>query len=319
MVEKILFFLFVTGIITWTLPEMEDGYRAFRYKIIMWLRSFRNKENWLDAGAERLDCGFLEHIRRLLQATLTLGTGRGVYIFLGISALLSGWMFFFAVRKTSFLLAFTAAAGTAAIPYLILVCRLRMKRIANSHEGEILVTELLNNYKIHYFNMRQAIEITAVTMEEAPHSKRLLLNLAKGLNKASSEREIRLLLSEFRFEIGTAWAGILAEDIYLACSSGMKVTEALSDLTKSMRRARKLKEYTGRENNEAGLILKYFIPAAWVFSIIGGIYSFRLTIEEYFYYQFQTGVGMTWFLVWLLLYLGAWMVRFLLVRRKLDI
>lgn len=319
MVEKILFVLLAAGIFTWTMPEMEELYRSARYKFCAWFRSLRNEDNWLDARDERLDQVFLEHIRRLLQATLTLGTGRSVHIFLAISILWAGGMFMLSFRQTSFLFALIAAAAGAVIPYLLLICRLRTRRIASSHEGEILITELLNNYKIHYFNMRQAIEITAMTMEEAPNSKRLLLNLAKGLNKAASEREVNLLLAEFRFEIGTTWAGILAEDIYLACSSGIKVTEALSDLAKSMRRARKLKEYTGRENSEAGLILKYFIPVGWLFTVIGGAYFFQLTAEQFFYYQFQTAVGMVWFLIWMLLYIGAWLARFILARRKLDI
>ena len=319
MIELTFFLLFATGIFTLSLPEMGDLYRLIRYKLKYMLKSFRNQEDWIDARAQRLEQRPLEYLRRLLQSTLSLGTRRSVFLFLVLSGLLFCGILLITVLQTPLLLAVTAAFAAALMPYLVLLCKLRTQRIESSQEGEVLVTELLNHYKIYYYNMQKAVEVTAVTIEEAPNSRRLLLNLAKGLNKASSDKDIRLLLSEFRFEIGTVWAGILAEDMYLACSSGIKVTEALSDLVRSMKQARRLEEYAGRENNEARWILKYFIPAGWLFTWIGGTYLFQASIEQYLYYQFLTETGMTWFLLWFLFYMMAWLTRRVLARRKLDI
>ncbi len=68
------------------------------------------------------------------------------------------------------------------IPYLLLRSKLQLNRVKNSREGEVLVGELLANYKICYANITEAIEITAKTVSDAPMSKALLLDLAIGLN-----------------------------------------------------------------------------------------------------------------------------------------
>ena len=191
--------------------------------------------------------------------------------------------------------------------------------MASSMEGEVLVTEILNHYKIHYCNMQEAIETAALHMEDAPHSRQLLLNLSRGLQKASTAAEMKGLMEDFRFSIGTSWASILTEDMYLACSSGLRVTDSLSDLAASMREARKLEELNRRENNEARLILKYLVPAGSLLMTVGGVRFFGLSMEEFLRYQFRTGPGITWFLLTFVTYLAAIFVHLLLSRRKFDL
>jgi hypothetical protein len=193
------------------------------------------------------------------------------------------------------------------------------QRVASSQEGEVLVTELLNNYKIYYCNMGQAIEVTAMTMTDAPHCRQLLLNLSRGLNKAATGPEVESLLEVFRFSIGTSWANILTTNLFLACHSGIRVTDSLSDLARSMAEARKLEEYARRENNEARWILRYLVPACSILILVGGCRFFGMSLAEFRYYQFQTGPGITWFVLWLAAYLTAVSVHLFLTRRKFDL
>lgn len=318
MVEGIFTILFGIGIISFSLPEMDDLYKLIGYKVKLWCYTFKS-EQWETNRAEILEDKILEHIRRLLHATLAMGTRRSIRAFFILSGLLFFTVLFFVGIRTNYILAIGAAFSSAACPYLLLQYKLRRKRIVSSHEGEILITELLNNYKINFNNIQQAIEITATTIQEAPNSKRLLFYLAKGLNKAADHREIKMLLSAFRFEIGTSWAGILAADIELAYVYGIKIGESLADLAKSMREARKMDEHTKRENNEARLILKYLSPLCWGLTFIGGSYFFEMKLTEFLHYQFGTEVGVTWLVIWALLYLAANGAFILFSKRKLDL
>lgn len=205
------------------------------------------------------------------------------------------------------------------LPILLLLCRLQLVRVKASREGEILLTELIDNYKINYYNMQQAIEVTALTIKEAPKSKRLLFNLTKGLNTVSRQEEIRNLLNDFEFALGTSWAVVLADNMFFALASGIRVTAAMEDLVNTVSQARKVSEYAKRENNESSLILKYLIPACYMLTIFGATEFFGLTLNEYMKYQFMTTVGMEWFVTSLLMYLIGVFLNFFLSKSKLDL
>ena len=215
----------------------------------------------------------------------------------------------------------TAAASLFIflMPYALLRLKLQVIRVESSREGEILVTELLENYKIHYFNMQRAIEVSAVGMEEAPNCRRLLFNLSKGLNAAGGAEQIKQLLEEFRLSINTSWANILVVNLYFALSGGMQVTYALSDLAAAVAMARKVDEYVKRENNEAKLMLKYLAPAAYLLTLVGGIAFFGLTWKKYLFYQFHTTAGLTWLVISLLLYAAGILLYVYISKGKLDL
>ncbi len=318
MVEKILILLFGIGLVAFSLPEMEDLYKIMCHKLKLWYKGFFRDE-WTENPVERLEERAEEYVRKLLHATLSMGTRRSVMAFFIISGAIFLTVFLMIFRHTNMLLAISGAAAAGGLPFLCLQYKLRKQRVSGSHEGEILVTELLNNYKINYYNIQQAIEITAMTIEEAPVSKRLLFNLAKGLNKAADKKEAEMHLAAFRFELGTSWAGILTANIMLSYTYGIRVAESLEDLAKSMEKARKLEEYTKRENNEAKLILTYLVPACILFILIGGSYFFGLTVNQILYYQFKTDMGLTWFIISALLYLIGIATHLLLSKKKFDL
>ena len=317
--ERFFFFLLTAGVIILKLPELKDCIRLCRHYLQNWRMKFVNEEEWKDGNGERFHNPVPEHIRRLLQVTLSMGTKKSVYYFYGISAGMGTAVFLLTVRRLALLGAILACIMGLLLPYLGLRCLIQGRQVAGSHEGEILVTEILNNYKINYCNMVRAVEVTAMTIEGAPYSRKLLFNLSRGLNRVAGSSELKLLLEEFRFAMGTSWADILADDIYLACQSGIRVTESLSDLTKSMEQVRKIEEFSRRENNEARTILRYLIPLGSVVMTAGGIYFFGLTPGQWFYYQFQTETGIVWFLMWLLTWMTAAGVHLLLTNRKFDL
>ncbi|MBR5129368.1 MAG: hypothetical protein IKU67_04890 [Firmicutes bacterium] len=242
-----------------------------------------------------------------------------IYGFWVICILLGTVTFVLLSKLVSALILFLASVTAGVFPYLILTAKVQTMRISTSKEASILVVELLDNYKINYYNMQQAIEITAATIQEAPNSKRLLFNLSKGLNRASTKEEIRELLSAFRYAIGTSWAVVLVDNIYFALLAGARVEVALEDLIKTIEAAEELEERIKRENNEATLILRYFVPLCYVFSIIGGIKFFEITFEEFIRYQFHTSLGVGWFTFIVFSYVISMFLRFFLTNNKLDL
>ena len=161
--------------------------------------------------------------------------------------------------------------------------------------------------------------MTALNIKEAPRSRKLLFNLSKGLNTASDKYEIKKLLDEFRFSIGTSWAGVMADNMYFALVSGIRITEAMEDLIKTVEKARKIEEFARRESNEGRLMLKYMAPCCYLLTVAAGIKYFGLSPEEFVKYQFMTETGMAWFIIAALTYCLGIAARSFLSRSKLDI
>ena len=317
MIGVIMTILMGTGIFLATWNEMEVFYSERAGEVRNWLKGFTTEAKPAEVQRTKMPAG--AHLRLLLQITLGMGTERSLKAFWLLSVLPGAAVFIILFSKIPFALTVMAALLITGMPYGLLRLKLQKLRIESSREGEILLTELLNNYKICYFNMQQAIEETARTIEEAPNSRKLLFNLSKGLNTAGSGEHISRLLDEFRLSLNTSWGNILTNNMYFALVSGMEVTEALGDLAETIKQARKVDEYARRENNEAGLILKYLAPVSYFLTVAGGIGYFGLTPEKFLLYQFRTEVGLTWFTISAVIYGAGLLANGYLTKTKLDL
>lgn len=326
IVEAALTALSLAGLAVFYWEETKSAATSVRSFLYLRMRGIRLKReemrktaNAAESAADMEGTTFTEAMRRLLQATVGYGGKRAAGIFIFFSAAL-GFAAFSVLRcRIAFWLAFAAAAAAFSTPFIALMCRLKSTRVENSKEGDVMITELLDNYRMNYFNMQQAVEVTALSVKEAPRSRKLLFNLSKGLNTASGEGEIKELLSDFRFAIGTSWAGVLTDNMYFALTSGIRVAEALEDLIKTVEKAKKIEEFSGRENNESRLMLKYMAPCCYLLTVVAGIKYFGLSPEEFVKYQFATETGMAWFMISALTYGAGTAARALLSRNKLDI
>ena len=321
MTELFLIALLASGLTVLMWGNVTELAEACRERVKKWALSFKEEtgsEGKIKFKAESLPDKTYDHIRMLMRLTLGMGTDRSVKVFLLISLLFLTLIFALLVGRIDFPLVLSAALGAGILPYGLLRLRLQKLRVKSSGEGEILVSELLENYKIEYCNMRQAIETTAAAIEDAPNSKRLLINLARGLNTAEGKR-IDSLMREFRLSINTSWGNILASNMGFALTAGVEVTEALTDLADTVKRARRVNEFARRENNEASLILKYLFPAAYLITVVGGVRFFGLSASKFFYYQFETEAGLTWFTISLIIYGVGVLLNACLSAAKLDV
>lgn len=321
MVEVFLILLMSAGLTVLMWSSLTEMVIICKAKLTSWLIGFKEEaedKRRINNNRNSMTDRLYDHIRTLLQITLGMGTDRSIKAFAVISFIPAAALSVLMIGKIPVRLAAAVSLCGGFLPYAVLRLRLQKIRVESSREGEILITELLENYKIKYCNMQQAIEATAASIEDAPNSRRILFNLARGLNTAEKSR-IGSLLQEFRLSINTSWGNILASNMGFALTSGVEVTEALTDLADTVKRARRVNEFARRENNEAAMILKYLAPAAYFLTVAGAIKFFGLSPEKFFYYQFRTEAGLTWFTISLIIYVAGVMLNACLSSTKLDL
>lgn len=295
-------------------------YQAFHALYVSYKLSLEAKKmNSGEEEAQRTSDEMTRHIEMLLKATIDKDGKNAVNMFFVISGGIGFVVFILLNLILPIGITLLATIGSMFVPYMLLRTKLQTQRVSISREGEILITEILNNYKINHYNMSLAIEETAKTIVDAPNSKKLMYDLAKGLNVTSAPTEVKKLLDAFRFSTDTTWANILATNIYFAHVQGIKVTTSLADLTDSIAKARKVLEHSKRENNESVMMLKYLVPICMVLTVVGSIKYFDFTLSKFIQYQFGTPTGVTWFLIVIAFYLVGIFITAFLSRRKMDL
>lgn len=178
MIEVCMITVLLIGICIAFFDEIKEIFSLIKKKIKKIKKGFIREEIISESeitGEKNID-KIWTHVKVLLQVTIGTGTDKGVKVFLIISSILSLFVFTLLVGKISLRLTAASALIMLFFPYCLLRVKLEQLRTDSSREGEVLITELLENYKINYYNMLLAIEMSAKTIEEAPNSKRLLFN-----------------------------------------------------------------------------------------------------------------------------------------------
>ena len=315
-VEVILTVGAVAGSIIYYWQELFVFYSKMRLKLIS--SSVGVKSNEINDLYYMPD-GLNQIIKRLIKITLGIDHRYSSHVFVIFTFLIAVFVGFTTHGYITNILRSFLILIFSLLPLIILLAKLQRLRVKSSREGKMLVIELLDNYKIYYYNMQHAIEITASTIEGAPNCRRLLFNLSKGLNRVTGSEDIRGLLVDFKYAIGTSWAGILTDNIFFSLTSGIKVDVALEDLIESISMAEEVEERSKRENNEAGLILKYLVPICYLLTYVGAVKVFGLTNSEFIYYQFKTATGISWFVAIVIMYIISLIAKFFLTQNKLDL
>jgi hypothetical protein len=207
-----------------------------------------------------------------------------------------------AVSALGFVLSLLAGAGPAlsvgvalffaAASYLLLRSKLASSRITGSYEGQTILVEVLDEYKMHHFNMRYAIENSIRRLDAAPMGRDRLFKLSVSLRTAKSNDEIKEALDAFAFSVGTEWSKMLASNIYYAVADGTIVTAGLEDLLLECEYTKETLEKQKRLNNEAGSMVKFLAPVTYL-ALIGSMpYYFEISIFEVLSLQFLTPAGL---------------------------
>lgn len=312
---NVFYLLFLTGMLLLVSPSVYWVWCACRTRFYM-RRSFgqfgdeQELRSYGKAG---------RHLRRLIQASETelyFPTVERFYLISFLLGLVPGILFSFMV---SWQVALLWGGFLMILPYLVLQAQLHEKRVKRSREGDVLVQELLNHYQIYDYNMIEALEKTALSLEEEPLGKRLFLQLAKDLQNAVTKKEVENLLAEFRYAFDTVWGNVLASNILFSHLYGIRVDGALKDLLACMVQSRKAAEYSRRENHEARIMLVWLAPTSFLLSIFFACRFFDFTVWKFFSYQLGTPLGLQWFFSMAFCYIASVLVHGFLAKEKMDI
>lgn len=212
------------------------------------------------------------------------------------------------------------AAGAAFMPWLYKYSQLERMRVTGSYEGQDLVTELNNQYRLSSFNVIVAIDATIASLgTRCPYSKRNLARLSKRLKVYGTEAELREVLDQFSFAYKTEWSYVLSYCIYTGVQDGSRITAALDSLLEQFRRANESMEKRKRANSETHKILIFLIPAAYIGLTLYGAYAFRVPLLKVIHTQFSIPLAVQLFCVIVLLSITAVVIAGLVSRPKYDL
>lgn len=204
------------------------------------------------------------------------------------------------------------------LPYGYIRLKLSNIRIEGSYEAEALLSEIINQYKINYFNMIEAIDKSISFLDKSPYTQKLLFRLSLGLKEYRTEQDLEELLKRFAYGIDTEWIKMLSNNIYLSIEDGMNVTASLEDILKEIRQAKSSLEESKRLNTEGFAIAKFLSPLFYIISIYISVKYFNFSISKFFKYQIYTQLGFKFFVVILLLMVFNYVMIFMYKRRKFD-
>lgn len=310
IINLMFYFMIITGI---TLYFQEDLLLIFHYSLKKSKAFYRHEEK------EKKILLDSNELIMLLNSTLGLKGDKSILRFISFSIVLAAATVTLLVNRINISMVLIISAAVFLSPYMILRMKLKVDRLSNANEGDLIIAELLNSYKFTGCNMRAAVEHTALNITNAPHMKNVILDLSKDMNLASDENDIKNCLYKFRYKVNTSWSDILSSNMYFALARGMIVTDALTDLLGAVQNSKTVKEHLKRESNEANLMIVYMAPICYLLTVLGAIKFFNFTIKKFVSYQFLTDTGIRWFFVIVITYFIGVLAKLYINDNKLDI
>ena len=312
-IRYVFYAIFLVGVLIVAMPSLKSLIQMIR--INLYISKYGAQADLSKMNTSSFD----EHLTKLLRTTLNITNKNAAFYFKLISLVILVTVFILARQIIPAKMSLFLAAILAIMPYVIIRVSLETRRHKGSHEGDALIAELLNQYRLNTYKMEEAIEAAAVSLEDAPISQKLLLKLARDVKVARNDREILEALNEFEYNYRTNWSIVLKNNMFFALSEGIEVTEALKDLMESIAKARKIIEFTRRQNNESSNMLKYLAPATYGLTIWCAVKYFNFTIGKFFSYQFETEQGLTFFMYFLVSYIASIGLAIFYQSKKMDL
>ncbi|WP_206457887.1 hypothetical protein [Anaerovorax sp. IOR16] len=148
----------------------------------------------------------------------------------------------------------------AAIPYGYIRTKLYVIQVNASFEGEMLIDELLNQYKICDHNIYAALDACVKELKPDTLSKRATLQLAIRIKTFEKEGELREALKDFIANWNTIWARMIADNIYNAVWEQVDVLHGLENILDECKGISKKIEKDKREGLVSDVVVKVLCP-----------------------------------------------------------
>ncbi len=205
----------------------------------------------------------------------------------------------------------------ALVPFIILLVKLYNTQRTGSYEATIIVTELLNQYRIHNNNIQEAIDATIQNLDENILCRRYLIRLSMRIKEYQSDNELIKILDEFTFAVNTNWIRMLSDSIFFALANKLDITLSLNGIIEQLGVINETQNVGNRLNNEGFSMGKYLAPILYVSMAIISIKMFGITLNDYLYSQF-TGQGLKYFILIVFLFVACYLCEYFYKRRKFD-
>ncbi|QIB69936.1 hypothetical protein Ami103574_11655 [Aminipila butyrica] len=303
-IEVMIYLIFLTGSL---LVYQED--------FVHWAAKVRTRHRLRERRRQLREVSLLErHLDCIARTTLHV---KGSYLLM-VMVLVFISVGLVASRNLSLHSAVVLGAIMAVTPYLILRIRFEGIRRRSSFEGEMLVSNFLNQYRIVNFNVYEALEKLLQESKNTKVSNPFVLKMLLELRNAGNQQDIRLAVRKFADVINTNWCRMFAYNIRLAAERGLNVSVAIEDILVQLRDARAIFEERKRLNSEAIRIVVYMIPLLYVFTVIISVKYIGMSLKEYIVNQLFTKEGILFFMVSGVMFLMNIAVMEIVSRQKFD-
>lgn len=283
-------------------------------------QQYRRLEKTVNAKKPEQKSYIVLHIQKLLKTVHKGDTKESnEYIFIVVTSLIFLFSIFVSLQIFSLIISFVIAIIASSFPYLFLRIRLRNLQIDSSYDADVLVTNIMNEYKQHNYNMIKAIENSTLRFDIGSNSRRIIYKLSLALKDYRDEEELDQALEQFIFSYNTEWAVLLRANIKMAVHRGIDVSSGLEDILKRLKDISEQLEVSKRYNNEAFTMIRFLLVPLYLGSIYMAVKTFGFTIKKFLEYQFVNAVGLRIGIITFLLMMISFIALRLISRPKYDI
>lgn len=203
------------------------------------------------------------------------------------------------------------------VPFFLLIIKLFNTQRDSSKEAPLVVSEILNQYRIYNNNIIEALDATVLNLSNKILCRRYLLRLSMRLKEYKTDNELIQILDEFVFTVNTNWIKMLSDSIFFALTNNVDISLGLDGLLEQIKSIDETQNIGNRLNNEGFAMGKHLAPILYIVLAVISVQMIGSTLTEFLYYQF-TGVGIKYFIAIVALFVTCYVCEYFYKRRKFD-
>lgn len=209
------------------------------------------------------------------------------------------------------------AALCSSFPFAFMRFKLLVIQSKSSYEAILIISEILNQYKIYNHSVIEALDHTSEYLPDDVVSKKYILRLCIRVKHFRSDAELREILDEFSYSVGTNWSVMLSQSLYVAITESFDITHSLEGLIKQVSIIDNNLKYGKKLVNEGFILSKYFAPVLYFFMAFVILKMLNIDFELFMFYQFR-GDGLKFIVIIIVVFFICLVEEYLYENKKFD-
>jgi len=239
----------------------------------------------------KIDIQRLDKIKIMIEVAHSNKISMVGYFFFIISIFTATLLFMIVTNSFSVSNMFLSAV-VSLLPFGITYAMFSLKRVNISYEGERLVSEFINQYRVSSGNVKEAIVNTIDSLYDQPNSKRALTKLSFNVNNARNDEETEKAIEEFNYTLNTQWGQLLSHSMLVGLTTGLDITASLDDILKEIKYIKGVIEKGNRDNNESAVLILLFGPGTFILTTMYSLNTLNMSFGQYIHKQIGTPMGL---------------------------